>query len=77
VAYAVASGQDLLNWQCERRGRAPHIDGELPGRVLQERLKMLGPISPDMLTSPPNSSHCSSRPCLIWPRRKAARRWML
>jgi putative DNA primase/helicase len=49
VAYAVASGQDLMGWKCERQGRVLYVDGELPGRVLQERLQVLGPLTTEML----------------------------
>jgi putative DNA primase/helicase len=46
VAYAVASGAPLLDWSTERRGHVLYVDGELPGELLQSRLKMLGPSLP-------------------------------
>jgi putative DNA primase/helicase len=49
VAYAVASGQPLLDWECERPVRVLYVDGELPTTVLQERLKSLGPITPNLM----------------------------
>lgn len=47
VAYAVASGQPLLGWSCERPGKVLYIDGELPGELLQTRLKLLGSPLPE------------------------------
>ena len=43
VAYAVASGTPLLGWEIEQRGRVLYVDGELPGSLLQKRLRALGP----------------------------------
>jgi putative DNA primase/helicase len=42
VGYAVASGQPLMNWEIERRGKVLYVDGELPGELLQRRLQILG-----------------------------------
>jgi putative DNA primase/helicase len=47
VAYSVASGTPLLSWSSEHRGRALYIDGELPGELLQKRLRELGPPLPE------------------------------
>lgn len=41
VAYAVASGSDLLGWQALRKRRVLFVDGELPARVLQARLAQI------------------------------------
>jgi len=43
IAYAVATGQSLMGWEVERSGRVLYVDGELPGELLQKRLRMLGP----------------------------------
>lgn len=42
IAYAVARGEDLMGWKCERPGRVLYIDGEMPGGYLKERLAMYG-----------------------------------
>ena len=47
IGYAVASGKSLLGWQVEHRGRVLYVDGELPGQLLQSRLRLLGPPLPD------------------------------
>jgi hypothetical protein len=41
VAYAVASGCDLMGWQVPRKRRVLFVDGELPARVLQARLAQI------------------------------------
>lgn len=41
VAYAVASGSDLLGWRVPRKRRVLFVDGELPARVLQGRLAQI------------------------------------
>lgn len=46
IGYAVAGGQPLLGWSCERPGRVLYVDGELPGELLQRRLAVLGPTLP-------------------------------
>jgi putative DNA primase/helicase len=43
TAYAVATGQPFLGWQPARPARVLYVDGELPGSLLQQRLKLLGP----------------------------------
>ena len=35
-----------MSWNVERRGRVLYVDGELPGSLLQRRLKKLGPSLP-------------------------------
>lgn len=40
VAYAVATGGNFLNWQCEHPAKVVYLDGELPGTVMQQRLLM-------------------------------------
>jgi putative DNA primase/helicase len=47
VAYAVASGQPLMQWVVEHQGKVLYVDGELPGELLQKRLKELGPPLPE------------------------------
>ena len=47
MGYAVASQTPLLSWSCEHRGRVLYIDGELPGELLQNRLRELGPPLPE------------------------------
>ncbi len=47
IGYAIASGQDLLGWSVEQRGKVLYVDGELPGELLQNRLQKLGPALPD------------------------------
>ncbi|MGH6737075.1 MAG: AAA family ATPase [Methyloceanibacter sp.] len=42
IAFAVARGDDLLGWQCERPGRVLYVDGEMPGAYLQTRLSQYG-----------------------------------
>jgi hypothetical protein len=41
VAYAVASGCDLLGWHVPSKRRVLYIDGELPARVMQSRLALI------------------------------------
>jgi len=41
IAYAVASGCDLMGWQVPKKRRVLYIDGELPARVLQSRLALI------------------------------------
>ena len=48
IAYAVATGQPLMDWEVERQGRVLYVDGELPGELLQKRLRMLGPPSDNL-----------------------------
>jgi putative DNA primase/helicase len=46
IAYAVASGQRLDLWPCEHKARVLYVDGELPGELLQQWLRELGPELP-------------------------------
>lgn len=41
VAYAVASGCDVLGWHAPSKRRVLYVDGELPARVLQSRLALI------------------------------------
>jgi putative DNA primase/helicase len=41
MAYAVACGGGFLKWRAPRRRRVLYIDGEMPGRIMQERLTAL------------------------------------
>ena len=41
VAYAVASGCDILGWHAPSKRRVLYIDGELPARVMQSRLALI------------------------------------
>lgn len=53
VAYAVATGRPLMNWTVEKVAKVLYVDGELPGKHLQKRLRQLGPETPNlMLLSP-------------------------
>ena len=47
IAYAVASGKELLGWKGERKARVLYVDGELAGELLQSRLMLLGEALPD------------------------------
>jgi putative DNA primase/helicase len=42
IAFAVARGEELLGWKCEKPGRVLYVDGEMPGSYLQERLAQFG-----------------------------------
>jgi hypothetical protein len=41
IAYAVASGCDVLGWHAPAKRRVLYLDGELPARVLQSRLALI------------------------------------
>jgi len=41
IAYAVASGAELLTWRAPRPRRVLYIDGEMPASVMRERLARL------------------------------------
>lgn len=41
VAYAVASGGQFLKWTAPKPRRVLYLDGEMPGSVLQERVKII------------------------------------
>lgn len=55
IAYAVASGSPFLRWSAPKPRRVLVLDGEMPGRVMQERLASIvsstenEPPSPDHL----------------------------
>ena len=55
IAYAVASGGRFLNWQAPEPAGVLHVDGEMPARVLKERLTAISrasdvhPPRPEML----------------------------
>jgi len=49
VAYAVAMRQSMFNWRVDRPRRVLFVDGELPATLLQERVKLLGPTTPNLL----------------------------
>ncbi len=55
IAYAVASGSSFLRWTAPKPRRVLVLDGEMPGRVMQERLASIvnstenEPPSPDYL----------------------------
>lgn len=48
AAYAVASGQPMLDWNVSRPVRVLYVDGELPATLLQQRVKVLGPETPNL-----------------------------
>lgn len=39
IAYAVATGASFLGWKADQARRVLFVDGELPARVLQDRLR--------------------------------------
>jgi putative DNA primase/helicase len=43
IAHAVATGTPFLGWVPQRQARVLYVDGELPGPLLQQRLKYLAP----------------------------------
>jgi len=49
IAYAIATGNSLLNWEVHRTARVLYVDGELPTAELQQRLTSLGPATPNLL----------------------------
>jgi putative DNA primase/helicase len=65
IAYAVASGRPLLEWPCERAGKVLYVDGELPGELLQTRLKLLGPPLPETSLRVVSHSQFEMRSALI------------
>ena len=38
MGYAVATGTAFLKWQAPKARKAIYVDGEMPGRVMQERI---------------------------------------
>ena len=65
IAYAVASGRPLLEWPCERAGKVLYVDGELPGELLQTRLRLLGPPLPETSLRVVSHSQFEMRSALI------------
>lgn len=50
AAMAVATGADFLKWHCERPVKVLYVDGEMPGRAMQDRLRdavAMFPMIPD------------------------------
>ena len=45
ISYAVAYGDEFLNWKAEKPRRVLLVDGEMPAPVLQERLTAIIPSS--------------------------------
>lgn len=43
IAVSVAAGEQFLGWHVERPRNVAYLDGEMPARVLQERLRKLLP----------------------------------
>src|SRR5262249_19317616 len=41
IAYAVATGGTFLRWEATRPYKVLYIDGEMPAKSMQERLKMI------------------------------------
>lgn len=41
IAFAVATGGNFLKWQAPKARRVLYLDGEMPGRIMQERLTAL------------------------------------
>jgi putative DNA primase/helicase len=48
IGHAIATGQGLLGWKVTQAKRVLYVDGELPRRKLQRRLRLLGPLTPDL-----------------------------
>jgi putative DNA primase/helicase len=48
IAYAVATGTQLLGWDVQHSGKVTYVDGEMPGDMLVERLNRLGPHSENL-----------------------------
>ncbi len=46
VAHAVASGSNFLRWEASTPRRVLYVDGELPGRLLQERYRIVSGNAP-------------------------------
>ena len=42
IGYAVGSGKGLLDWEVQTKVPVLYVDGELPGALLQTRLRQLG-----------------------------------
>lgn len=41
ISYAVASGTAFLNWQAPRARPILYVDGEMPARAIQDRLRLI------------------------------------
>lgn len=52
IATAVASGGDFLRWRAEKPRGVLFIDGEMPARVLQERLAAIVSVADKEATAP-------------------------
>jgi hypothetical protein len=48
TAYAIATGGEFLKFRAEQPRRVLYVDGEMPMRVLQDRLRELGPASENL-----------------------------
>jgi hypothetical protein len=46
IAHAVASGTKFLRWEASSAKRVLYVDGELPGRLLQERYRIISADAP-------------------------------
>ena len=65
IAYAVACGQPLLDWEVVQRGKVLYVDGELPGELLQSRLYTLGEPLPETKFAVLSRSQFEMRGALI------------
>ena len=75
IAFAVARGEDLLGWQCERPGRVLYIDGEMPGAYLQTRLGQYGrPPRGTLHIVCRDTFNLRRQACPTWARPRAAAR---
>jgi putative DNA primase/helicase len=52
IAWHVGEGRSFLGWQATRPARVLYVDGELAGEQLQERVRQLGPPSPNVFWLP-------------------------
>jgi putative DNA primase/helicase len=48
VAYAVATGRELLGWEVEQSRRVLYVDGEMGKARLEQRIPQLGPVSENL-----------------------------
>src|ERR1700722_4893629 len=49
VAYAVAKGKSLMDWDVPQARRVLYVDGELPGAKMKNRIQKLGPHCDNLL----------------------------
>ena len=77
IAFAAAVGGKFLRWNAPKPSRVLYVDGEMPGRALQERLAYLveandAPLSADMLRLIPQDLNPEGIPDLAGEEGRAA-----